>query len=126
MQEEKLAYRIARILYDKKAQDVSVLRVSHLTVLTDYLVVASGSGALQVRALAEHLDQQLASDGINFRRKEGENEGHWIVMDYASVIVHIFHPEDRDYYRLERLWDDGQNRIALEFDTEELAEKKRA
>jgi len=90
-------------------------------VLTDYLVIATGHNQIQVRALCDHLEEQLAAQGIHPRRVEGRNEGSWVVMDYANVIVHIFMPDARAYYRLERLWEDGQNRLELPFLLEEEA-----
>lgn len=122
MDQTLLAQRIAKILYDKKALDITVLHVGHLTVITDYMVIASGRSALQVKALADDVDDLLAQEGIALRAKEGSAEGRWIVLDYGTVLVHIFHPEDRQFYRLERLWEDGQNRISLPFLTEEAAQ----
>lgn len=119
MENNSLALRIARILYDKKAQDITVLRVSHLTVITDYMVIASGRSSLQVKALADDVDDALALEGVALRAREGQGEGRWIVLDYGTVLVHIFHPEDRQFYHLERLWADGENREILPFDEEE-------
>lgn len=121
MDQTLLAQRIAKILYDKKAQDIVVLHVGHLTVITDYMVIASGRSALQVKSLADDVDDALAQEGVALRAKEGSAEGRWIVLDYGTALVHIFHPEDRQFYHLERLWEDGQNRIALPFITEEAA-----
>ena len=123
MENSSLALRIARILYDKKAQDIMVLNVSHLTVITDYMVIASGRSALQVKALADDVDDALAMEGVTLRAREGQGEGRWIVLDYGTVLVHIFHPEDRRFYHLERLWEDGQNRVPLPF-TEDGDEEK--
>lgn len=121
MDQTLLAQRIAKILYDKKAQDIVVLHVGHLTVITDYMVIASGRSALQVKSLADDVDDTLAQEGVSLRAKEGSAEGRWIVLDYGTALVHIFHPEDRQFYHLERLWEDGQNRIALPFMAEEAA-----
>ena len=118
MQELDLAIRIAKILYDRKAEDILTLKVDHLMILTDYLVIANGTNAQHTRALKDHLDQELGKLNLRPRHIEGQNEGRWIVMDYVSVIVHIFHPEDRSFYRLERLWSDGDNKIALPFEDE--------
>ncbi len=118
MSEENLALRVSKLLYDKKAEDILALRVAHLTVLTDYLVLATGRNAIQVRALTEHVEEQLSLAGVEPRRVEGKNDGAWVVMDYQNVIVHIFKPDARAYYRLERLWQDGQNRMELPFDGE--------
>ena len=127
MENSSLALRIARILYDKKAQDITVLHVSHLTVITDYMVIASGRSALQVKALADDVDDALAMEGVTLRAREGQGEGRWIVLDYGTVLVHIFHPEDRRFYHLERLWEDGQNRVYLPFlDEESQGEKPQA
>ena len=115
----KLAQKIAKILSDKKAQDIVALYVGNLTVITDYMVIASGRSALQVKALADDVEDALAEEGIFPRAKEGTGEGRWIVEDYTSVLLHIFHPEDREFYHLERLWEDGQNAIELPFVEEE-------
>lgn len=118
MQGADLARKAAELLYDRKARDILALKVDHLMVLTDYLVLATGANALQTHALMEHLDQGLSALGIVPRRIEGQQASRWIVMDYGSVIVHIFHPEDREFYRLERLWTDGSNRLPLPFEDE--------
>lgn len=115
MAEMNLAEKIAKILYDKKALDITVLNVGHMTVITDYMVIASGRSALQVKALADDVDDMMAMEGVALRTKEGMNEGRWIVLDYGTVLVHIFHPEDRQFYHLERLWNDGKNSVALPF-----------
>lgn len=118
MTEKQLAEQVAQILYDKKASDIVALKVSHLTVLADYLVIATGRSALQVQALADHVENGLAQMGIEPRRVEGRGDLRWVVMDYAHVIVHIFRPDEREFYHLERLWADGQNRLALPFEEE--------
>ena len=119
MENSSLAQRIARILYDKKAQDITVLHVGHLTVITDYMVIATGRSTLQVKSLADDVDEAMAMEGVALRAREGQGEGRWIVLDYGTVLVHIFHPEARRFYHLERLWEDGQNRIPLPFEQEE-------
>jgi ribosome-associated protein len=118
MTEGALARKIAEILYDKKARDIVVLEVGHLTILADYLVIATGRSAIQVKALAQEVDDRLAEEGVQLRRKEGHNEGRWIVLDYGTVMVHVFHQEERSFYNLERLWEDGHNRMLLPFDQE--------
>ena len=115
-QQRDIALKVAQVLYDRKAKDIQVLQVGHLTVLTDFMVIASGTNPLQVRALVDHVGEEMSKRGLEPRRTEGKNEGRWVVLDYAGVIVHVFTLEDRDYYRLERLWTDGQNRVPLPFD----------
>ena len=107
----ELAMDIAKILYDKGGVDIRVLRVDHLTSITDYFVIASGRNVQAVRALGEDVEDKLAEKGILPRRREGMNESRWIVLDYATVILHVFHPEEREYYNIERLWTDGDNQL---------------
>ena len=116
MQDHELVLCLASYLYEKKAQDIVVLKVSHLTVLCDYLVIASGRTASQVSTLTDYVDRWMAEQKMNLRRSEGSREGRWAVLDYGSVMVHIFHREERAYYALERLWSDGSNEVDLPFD----------
>ena len=111
MNPQKLALEIAKVLHEKQAKDITVLQVDHLTSVTDYFVIATGRSTQAVRALAEDLQDKLEA-------QERFRESRWIVLDYSSVIVHIFHPEEREYYNIERLWTDGSNRIALHFQDE--------
>lgn len=116
MTERALAQAIGTWLYNKKAQDIISLQVSHLTVIADYMVIASGRTPAQVKALADEVDEKMAEAGWILRRSEGAAEGRWIVMDYGTILVHIFHRDERAYYNLERLWEDGSNRLPLPFD----------
>ena len=104
-----LATQIAEILDKKGATDIQILEVGHMTSITDFFVVASGRNVQNVLTLAEDLEDKLAEEGVEPRRKEGKNGARWIVLDYAHVIVHIFHPEERQYYNIERRWQDGTN-----------------
>ena len=108
---KELALHAARILDEKGANEIMILEVAHLTSITDYFVIANGRNIQSVRSLAEDLEEKLKEDGVEPRRKEGERESRWIVLDYAHVIVHIFHPDERQYYNIERLWQDGDNQV---------------
>ena len=109
MDSKALASKIAEILDNKGATDIQIIEVGHMTSITDFFVVASGRNVQNVSSLAEDLEDRLAEEGVEPRRKEGKNGARWIVLDYAHVIVHIFHPEERQYYNIERLWQDGTN-----------------
>ena len=111
MEPREMANRIAEVRDKKGATDIQILEVGHLTSITDFFVVASGRNIQSVHTLAEDLEDQMAEAGILPRRKEGGNNAKWIVLDYAHVIVHIFHPEERKYYNIERLWQDGSNQL---------------
>ena len=111
MEPRELATKIAEILDNKGGTDIQILEVGHLTSITDFFVVASGRNVQSVHTLAEDLEDKLAEEDILPRRKEGGSNAKWIVLDYAHVIVHIFHPEERQYYNIERLWQDGSNQL---------------
>lgn len=104
---EQLAQKAAKILDEKKARDVVILDISRLTVLADYFVIATGSNAIHVRALADEVEEKLSESGIFPKGIEGYNEARWILLDCGDVIIHIFNGPDREYYDLERLWADA-------------------
>ena len=90
-----------------------VLDVGGMTVITDYMIICSGRATTQVKALTEAVEDKLAQMGIEPRRKDGTSEGRWAVLDYGTVLVHVFHEQEREYYQLERLWADGSNALEL-------------
>lgn len=108
MEPFELAKTIAAALDSKKAQDIKVLKVHDLTVLADYFVIASGSSTTQVGALYDEVEFRLGEAGIQPLRTEGAASRSWILLDYGSVVVHIFYPEAREFYALERLWADAE------------------
>ena len=116
MQDIALTQEIAQTLYKNKANHILALDVRELTVICDYMVIASGRSANQVKALADDVDERMAELGLTLRRTEGANEGRWVILDYGNIMVHLFHPEERQFYNLERLWEDGKNRLVLPFD----------
>ena len=116
MQDQETILCLARLLYDRKAQDIVVLKVSHLTVLCDYMIIASGRTDNQVSSLADIVDEMMEKEGFALRRSEGRREGRWVILDYGHVIVHLFHRDERAFYGLDRLWSDGTNAVDLPFD----------
>ena len=94
---------------DKKAHDIVTVDVADQTIMCSYFVIASGSSTTQVRALGDHVEEELEKLGMKALRKEGLREGRWGVIDYGDVILHIFNDESRLFYYLERLWDSGKN-----------------
>lgn len=116
MQDIAIAQEIARILDDHKASRIVGLDVHELTVVCDYMIIASGRNANQVKSLCDYVDERMKELGIEFLRLEGARDGRWIIMDYGHILVEIFHQEEREYYNLDRLWDEGTNRIELPFE----------
>jgi len=116
MQDLELAQKIANILYDKKARDIVGLKVDHLTTVCEYMIIATGRSTVQVRALCETVQDELTLMGIEPRAVETQKEARWLLLDYGFIVVHIFHAEEREFYNLERLWTDGENRLVFTFD----------
>ena len=123
MESLELATHIARILDTRKAQEVKVLKVRDLTVLTDCFVIASGSSSTQVKSLAEDVEFFLEHEGIRPLRTEGYDTKNWILLDYGEVIVHIFYPQAREFYDLEHLWADADH-VELDFSKDLLKYNK--
>lgn len=107
MENFEIVAKAVKALDDKKAEEIKVIRISELTVMADYFIIANGTSNTHVRALAEEAEYALSEAGENPRSIEGRSTG-WILLDYGSVMIHVFTPRDRDYYNLERLWQDGE------------------
>lgn len=103
----EITKEIAKILDEKKGEDIKALAVKELTTLGDYFVIASGNSAIQVQSLCDAVDEHLGKLGILPKRTEGYQTATWILLDYYDVLVHIFQKETRDFYSLERLWSDA-------------------
>ncbi len=105
---KELALAAAEIAGDKKAQDIQVLEVKELTIIADYFVICSGKSEVQTKAIAREIEAELDKEGIQPQKVAGNDNGRWILIDYADVIVHVFHQQEREYYELERLWADAE------------------
>ncbi|MFH0809105.1 MAG: ribosome silencing factor [Pseudomonadota bacterium] len=99
---------MAAILLEHKAEDVVALHIGPLVSFAEYFIVASGRSSRHVRALAEHLREEMARQGLRPLGVEGESDGTWILLDYNEVIVHVFHEPTRRFYDLESLWADAR------------------
>lgn len=115
---KKLAVRIAKLLDNKKASPVDVLHVAPLTSLTEYFVIAGGTSTTQVQALADEVEEKLKEAGLPPAGIEGYRSAGWVLLNYNSVVVHIFTPEMREFYQLEHLWGDAEKIDAEEWLTE--------
>lgn len=96
-------------LLDKKAKDIKLLDVRSLTTLTDYFVVCHGTSETQIRALANSVIEKVKEElEENVWKKEGMDARRWIILDYVNVVIHIFSEEKREYYGIERMWNDAE------------------
>lgn len=102
-----LAIAAAQAASDKQGEDVLILDVRDLIVITDYFVICGGGNDPQVKTIAEEIEKRLREMGQKPLRREGRREGRWILLDYVDLVVHVFHREEREYYGLERLWADA-------------------
>ncbi|MBE6602226.1 MAG: ribosome silencing factor [Ruminococcaceae bacterium] len=120
---EELAHAIFDILDAKKGQKIKVLRVHDQTVITDYFVICTGNSSTQVKSLAGEVEYKLGLRGVDPLHFEGRDNNGWIVLDYSSVIVHIFSRENRDFYQLEKLYGDATE-IAFVGIDDQIGEEK--
>lgn len=107
MDELELSREIVKVLSNKKAFDIKDIHVTDYSIIADYFVIATGTSNTHVKSLADEVEYELSQKGITPRSIEGKATG-WILLDYSTVVVHIFTPESREYYNLERLWSDAQ------------------
>lgn len=108
LSEKEMTAIAVKALDDKKGKDIKVLRTADQTTLADYFIICSGTSNTQVRALSEAVEEALSKAGEEPHHIEGHRGGQWTLMDYSSVVVHIFTEEGREFYGLERLWSDAQ------------------
>ncbi len=107
-----IALAAARAAAAKQAEDVAILDVHELIVITDYFVICSGRSQPQVKTIVEEIEKAVRRIGERPVRREGEAEARWVLLDYIDVVVHVFAEEEREYYDLERLWSDAP-RVAV-------------
>ena len=102
----ELALVAANAASDKLATDVVLIDVSERLVITDIFVIATGANERQVEAIVDEVEERLRREGVKPPRREGRRDGRWVLLDYADVVVHVQHSEERVFYALERLWKD--------------------
>ena len=108
---------MGRVALEKKASDVVILEVGHLTSVADYFVFCSGSSERQVNAIAEAIQDELRRFFKDRATVEGTTSGTWVLLDYGDIIVHIFHEETRAFYGIENMWRDANQIPQSEYDT---------
>ncbi len=118
MDSAKLAEIAAEACDDRKATKIQLIKVEEVSSLADWLVIAGGLSDVQVKAIANSVEEKLEQEANRYPlRKEGLNQGKWALLDYGELIVHILQPEERSYYDLEAFWSNGE---IFEFKTPQL------
>ena len=109
-----LARRVVELAEDKKAADMVVLELAPLTTLADYFVICSGGSERQLDAIADGIVSGLRDERVRPIGREGTAASHWVLLDFGSVIVHIFTPPERDYYGLEKHWSEAKTILRVQ------------
>jgi len=99
--------RATELALELKAHDLVVLDLKGISSATDHFVIASGTSDVQVKAIAEHVRDELKKEDVRAEHVEGTQTGRWVLLDYIDFVVHVFHPEAREFYQLENLWGDA-------------------
>ncbi|WP_350342519.1 ribosome silencing factor [Proteinivorax tanatarense] len=89
---------------DKKGENIKVLDLEGVTEIADYFVIATANNVPHIKSICDEVEDSLHSEGVNFIRKEGYDEGNWIILDYGDIVVHLMLAEQREYYGLEKFW----------------------
>lgn len=105
---EKMLKIITESADNRGGADIQVLDIRNKTSIADYFVIVSGNSTPQLNAIAEEIDDNMAKEGYETYHNEGNGQSRWIILDYADIIVHIFHRDMREFYNLERLWSDEE------------------
>lgn len=95
-------------LEDKKAEDVCVIDISEVSIVADYFIIAGGNNKSQIQALSDTVEEKLGKAGYPLKQIEGYQNANWVLLDFGDIIIHIFDRENRLFYDLERIWQDGK------------------
>lgn len=115
MTPKEIAALAARALDNKKGVDIKIIDVMEQTTLADYFVICSGTSNTQINALCDAVEEAVNTAGEPTLHREGHRGGTWVLLDFGSVVVHVFNNEAREFYALERLWQDGRTVDAAAF-----------
>ncbi|WP_342396229.1 ribosome silencing factor [Candidatus Chlorohelix sp.] len=114
IESNELARLIVELAEDKKASNIILLDIRDVSILADYFVICSGNSERQVKAIARDIEERLKEQEVMVSHREGMDQGRWVLLDYSDVIVHVFTPTERDYYRLDKLWSGAQTVLVVQ------------
>ena len=104
---ENLLFELYRELDDKQAEDITIIDIRNITSIADYFVITGADNTRKVKAIADHVEEFLEKNDFQLKTKEGLESAKWILLDFGSIIVHVFENEEKDYYNIEKIWKDG-------------------
>lgn len=114
MTSKELAKRIAELALEKKGKQIVKINIKELTDYADYFVIITGDSGLQIKAIIDHIEDELAKEGIKAFSKEGYEYQRWVLLDYIDVVVHVFNHEAREFYGIERLYEDAKMEFIMD------------
>ena len=104
----EIVQKVAQALYDKKGLNILAIDVQNVSTMTDFFLFVDGMASTHIQALKNIAEETLKSLGWSPLRVEGHKNGDWVVLDYLNIVIHLFDPKIRDYYRVEEIWKDGK------------------
>ncbi|MEE8318580.1 MAG: ribosome silencing factor [Dehalococcoidales bacterium] len=110
----EIARKAVTAASEKQASDIVLLNVRNVCTFADYFVICSGEADRQIRAIYEEIEHALKKEGVKPHHREGTLDSGWLLLDYGDVIVHIFSAEEREYYRLDKLWDEAETVLRIQ------------
>ena len=110
----EIARKAVTAASEKQASDIVLLNVRNVCTFADYFVICSGEADRQIRAIYEEIEHALKKEGVKPHHREGTLDSGWLLLDYGDVIVHIFSAEQREYYRLDKLWDEAETVLRIQ------------
>ncbi len=120
MKENTMLMTAVKAADDKRAEDITVLNMKGISLISDYFVICHGNSDKQVQAIAREMKEKSEEHGFTVKRMEGFDEARWILVDMGDIVAHIFHKDERSYYNLERLWGMPRSKTFRAFLTNEL------
>lgn len=108
MNSKSIVKKAVKLAWDKKGKDITVMDLRKLMNVTDYFILINGESDVHVKALANHIEKELRKEDVELWHREGFQNLKWVLMDYIDVVIHIFRPEVREFYSLEKLWADAK------------------
>lgn len=100
----KFLYLAANAANEKKGENILLLDVSKLTIISDYFIIVTAKSTVQAQAIANYIEDQMSKNNFKLISKEGLTDGSWVVLDFGNIVVHIMREQERNYYKLERFW----------------------
>lgn len=113
---EQIEKAILDGINEKNGHHTQKVDLENISILADSFIITSAPNERQVKAILNEIEDKTAQLGVNPKRVDGKNNGRWVVLDYGDIIVHIFHEDDREFYNIEKLWNEGANIIEIEED----------